>query len=412
MRKAFLVAAVVSLSVGSSVAVAQATISEEIAAIRSEIATLSARLSRLEQASGNGAAAAPAAALSAPTVAAAAPTATQLAAAGPNIRFTGDLRYRQESINEDARAERHRQRIRARFGVTADIADRVRVGLQLATGDDDPVSANQSLDGGFNRKSFGVDRAFFSWAATEQLTFTGGKMANPFFRPGSHHLIYDGDLNPDGLSLRYARGDWFVNYAGLWVEERSAANDSILLGGQFGYRHTLANGMRLTAGASYYDYLETQGQTPFWDGDAAGNRLTPTGRYLNDFNLTEVFTELGLTARERPVTLFADYVVNNEAGDQDTGFAVGASIGQVSKQGDWRFGYVYQDLEADAVIGTFTDSDFGGGGTDNKGHVVELNYGFRDRLVFGLRYFLNQRGAAAGNERDYNRLQADVVFNY
>lgn len=409
MRKSLVVAAVIACTVGSSAAVSQSTISAEITAIRAEIATLSARLSRLEQAAASPAApAVPAAAISAP----AAPAAVQtLAAAGPNIRFAGDLRYRQESINEDTVAERHRQRIRARFGVTADIAERVRVGLQLATGNDDPVSANQTLDGGFSRKSFGVDRAFFTWAATEQLSFTGGKMANPFFRPGSHHLIYDGDLNPEGLALRYGRGDWFVNYAGLWVEERGAANDSILLGGQFGYRHTLDNGMRLTAGASYYDYLETQGQTPFWDGDAAGNRLTPAGRYLNDFNLTEVFAELGLTAGERPVTLFADYVMNSEASDQDTGFAIGASIGQVSKRGDWRLGYAYQDLEADAVIGTFTDSDFGGG-TDNKGHVVEVNYGFRDRLVFGLRYFLNERGAAAGNEHDYNRLQADVVFNY
>ena len=167
-------------------------------------------------------------------------------------------------------AERHRHRIRARFGVTADVADNVRVGLTLATGGDDPVSANQTLDTGFNRKPIGVDRAFFSWAATDELTFTGGKMANPFFRPGNHHLIYDNDLNPEGLALRYGRGNWFANYAGLWVEERSSADDSIMLGGQFGYRHALADGMRITAGASYYDYLETQGQTPFWDGDARG----------------------------------------------------------------------------------------------------------------------------------------------
>ena len=112
----------------------------------------------------------------------------------------------------------------------------MRVGLVLATGGDDPVSANQTLDGGFSRKSVGVDRAFFTWQATEALSFTGGKMATPFFRPGNHHLIYDNDLNPEGLALRYTFGDWFANYAGLWVEERSSANDSILLGGQFGYR--------------------------------------------------------------------------------------------------------------------------------------------------------------------------------
>jgi hypothetical protein len=333
-------------------------------------------------------------------------------ATGPNLRFAGDLRYRHESINEDTVDERHRHRIRARFGVTADVTDDVRIGLQLSTGNDDPISGNQDLDGGFNRKFFGVDRAFFSWAATEQLTITGGKMANPFFRPGNHHLIYDNDLNPEGLALRYGRGDWFVNYAGLWVEERGSADDSIMLGGQFGYRRELDNDMRVTVGASYYDYLNTQGQVPFWDGDPVGNRVTPAGRYLSDFNLAEVFAQLELEARGKPLALFADYVDNTEADDADTGFALGASLGEVTGPRTWKIGYVYQDLEADAVIGTFTDSDWAGGGTDGKGHVLELNYGFRDRLVFGFRYFLNDRGEDAGNEHDYNRLQADVQFNY
>ena len=68
------------------------------------------------------------------------------------LRFSGDLRYRHESINEDTIGERHRQRLRARFGLTADVTDDVRVGLTLATGGDDPVSANQTLDGGFSRE--------------------------------------------------------------------------------------------------------------------------------------------------------------------------------------------------------------------------------------------------------------------
>jgi hypothetical protein len=407
-----LVAAVVAASLAWSGGVAaQPSASAEIAAIRAEIAGLMTRLERLEQtttAAGAGAPTAP------PAAAPAAPVAeTRVAAATePAIRFSGDLRYRHETINEDAEVERNRQRLRARFGVTADIAENVRVGLQLATGGDDPVSANQTLDGGFSRKPIGVDRAFFSWAATEQLTFTGGKMANPFYRPGNHHLIYDGDLNPEGLALRYGRGDWFANYAGLWVEERSADDDSILLGGQFGYRHTLDNGVRVTAGAGYYDYLDTQGRTPFWDGAAVGNRLDLGGGYLNDFNLTQLFGELNLKADGRPLTVFADYVVNSEANEADTGFVLGASLGEISGEGSWRVGYAYQDLEADAVIGTFTDSDFAGGGTDGKGHVVDFNYGFRDRLVFGFRYFLNERGADVGDEHDYNRLQADVVFNY
>jgi hypothetical protein len=408
MRNSLVTAVLAASLAWSTEVAAQAPASAEIAAIRAEIQALTARLERLEQGSS------PAAPVAAPAPVPAAPAAEARVAAAtpPALRFAGDFRYRHETINEETEVERNRHRFRARFGVTADVTDKVRLGLQLASGTDDPISANQSLDTGFNRKQIGIDRAFFSWAPTEELTFTGGKFANPFFRPGNHHLIYDSDLNPEGLALRYARGNWFVNYAGLWVEERSAANDSILLGGQFGFRHTLDNGVRLTTGASYYDYLEMQGRTPFWDGEPAGNRVNAAGNYLNDFNLTELFAELNLKAGERPVTVFADYVVNGEADGADTGFALGASLGEVAKQGDWRVGYIYQDLEADAVVGTFTDSDWAGGGTDGKGHVVEFNYGFRDRLVFGLRYFLNERGADAGNEHDFNRLMADVVFNY
>ena len=387
---------------GSSGAWAQAPAASEIAAIRAEIGRLAERLERLEQAQ--------AGAIDAPKPAPA--VAQNVAPAEPALRFSGDLRYRHEAINEEGVGERQRQRIRARFGVTADVTEDLRVGLVLATGDDDPVSGNQTLDGGFDRKTFGVDRAFFTWQATEALSVSGGKMANPFFRPGGHHLIYDSDLNPEGLALRYNFGQWFTNVAGLWVEERGAADDSILLGGQFGYRGMLDSGARLTAGLSYYDYLETQGQTPFYDGTGNGNRLDLAGDYLRDFNELELFAELALTVAERPLTVFADLVNNTEADGADTGFALGASFGEVSRPGTWRVGYAYQDLEADAVIATFTDSDFAGGGTDGRGHVFEFSYGLRERWTLGLRYFLNERGADAGNEHDYNRLQADVSFAY
>jgi hypothetical protein len=411
MRNTLSAAVVVAFLAVANPAAAQPGAGGEIAAIRAEIAALTARLDRLEQSTPEVGATPPPAA---PATAPQAPRVVEprvAAATGPNLRFSGDLRYRHESINREIEGERHRQRIRARFGATADVAENVQVGLTLATGGDDPVSANQTLDTGFSRKPIGVDRAFFSWAATEELTFTGGKMATPFYRPGAHHLIYDADLNPEGLAVRYSRGDWFANYAGLWVEERSAANDSIMLGGQFGYRHA-GDGMRITAGAGYYDYLETQGQTPFWDGTPSGNRVDAAGNYLSDFNLAQLFGELRFMRDRRPLTVFADYVVNTEADEVDTGFALGASLGEVTGPRTWRVGYVYQDLEADAVIGTFTDSDWAGGGTDGTGHVVEFNYGFRDRLVFGFRYFLNEQGRDAGNERDFNRLQADVQFNY
>jgi hypothetical protein len=391
---------------------AQGSANAEIAALRAQISALTARLDRIEQGQGTG----PSAFAPAAVASAVAPATVVVPSAPPAdaaiLKFSGDMRYRHETVNDEAFPERERQRIRARFGVTADVTRDLRVGLTLATGGDDPVSANQSLDGGFSRKTLGVDRAYFAWQATDDLNITGGKMANPFFRPGNHHLIYDGDLNPEGLALRYNRSHWFASFAGLWVEERATADDSILLGGQIAYRGTLGGDTRVTAGVSYYDYRDTQNQTPFWDGAAAGNRLTAAGNYLHDFNEAELFAELTLKAGNRPLSVFADYVDNVDADDENAGYALGAAYGEVTKPGTWRIGYAYQRLEADAVIGTFTDSDWSGGGTDGRGHVVDLTYGFRTRWALGFKYFINERGMAAGNERDYNRLQADVVFTY
>jgi hypothetical protein len=51
-------------------------------------------------------------------------------------------------------------------------------------------------------------------------------------------------------------------------------------------------------------------------------------------------------------------------------------VNKAKKQGSWNFRYNYREIEADAVLGTFSDSDFIGGGTDGKGH--ELNFGYHD----------------------------------
>jgi hypothetical protein len=387
---------------------AQGGTSAEIAAIRAEIAVLMQRLDRLEQGdAGSAPSVQPEAQLAQRVVAL-----EQAAGVSDRIELSGDFRYRHESINDDASVERHRQRIRARVGLDAAITEDIEFGLVLATGGDNPVSGNQSLEGGFTRKSIGIDRAFVDWSVNDRVNISAGKMRNPFFRPGGHYLIWDSDANPEGLALSYDTGTWFANIGSFWVEERSGSDESLLLGSQFGQRGSFGNDMRYTVGVSYLDYRNTQGQTPFYDDSGQGNRLNVAGNYLNDFNNVELFGQVDMTLGQQPLRLFADYVENTEGTGADTGFAFGAFYGDMSGRGTWEFGYAYQDLQADAVIATFTDSDFAGGGTDGKGHVFEFGYGLADRWSLGVTYFLNERGADAGNERDYNRLQADINFRY
>jgi hypothetical protein len=327
------------------------------------------------------------------------------------LDFSGDLRYRHETINDDAAStERNRHRIRARVRMDADLSDDLSVGVVLATGASNPVSANQSLDGGFTRKDIGFDRAFFAWDINDELELRGGKMGIPMFRPGSHHLIFDGDLNPEGLFMGYDGNSVFANIGGFWVEERGGSDDAILYALQGGFQGMLGDNAEVTVGASYYDYQDTQGFEPFYLGDPQGNSVDLGGNLLYDYNIVELFAQVEIEAGGQPLRLFVDVVENTEADQFESGFAVGARWRSASNPGDWEIGWAYEDLEADAVIATFTDSDFSGGGTDGKGHILRGAYRLRDNVRLNGTYFLNEIGGGNRAMRDYKRLQLDISF--
>ena len=371
----------------------------EIAELRAAVAALTSRLAALEAKQAQVAEAPPA-----PTPA--------VAPEFDGVKLDADLRYRHESIDEAGLPRRDRQRIRARIGLSGDVTETVDIGFQLATGGSSPISGNQSLDTGFSRKTIGLDLAYFNWQLSDQLKLTGGKMKNPFNRVGDNGLLWDGDLNPEGLALAIGAGPITASVAGLWVEERSGGSDSMLLGGQVAYAAALNGDTKLEVGAGYFDYLKARGQTPFFDGSAAGNILAANGTYPTDFNELELFAELSTQVADRPLAVFFDYVKNTEANAFDTGWAIGGKYGKASGPRSWEVAYVYQDIEANAVVGIFTDSDFGGGGTDGSGHILKGAYALNKKMKLNLTYFLNERGADAGNKRDYDRLQADISFKY
>jgi len=163
---------------------------------------------------------------------------------------------------------------------------------------------------------------------------------------------------------------------------------------------------------SYYDYTHAQGFPPFFLGLAQGNIVDGAGNLINDYDLAELFAVLDMNLGGQPLQLFVDIVNNTAADAYESGFAVGARWRDASAPGSWEVGWVYEDLEADAVIANFTDSDFAGGGTDGRGHAFRGVYAFRDNVDFTGTLFINERGEAAGNERDYDRLQLDVNFRF
>tara|TARA_R110002096_G_scaffold130643_4_gene279898 strand:- start:246 stop:1340 length:1095 start_codon:yes stop_codon:yes gene_type:complete len=328
------------------------------------------------------------------------------------IAFKGDFRLRYESIDEQFEESRDRMRFRARFGLSGQLHDNVKIVLRLATGGDNPVSTNQTFDDGFSTKDIGLNLAYVDWRVNDRLAINVGKIPNPLFRAGGAGLIWDGDLTPEGITANFQSGMFFATGAGFSAEERSSADDSLLYAVQGGVKVDIGNTGKLTAGAGYFSYSDTVGNAPFYNGRPKGNSVDLGGNYLFEYRNSEIFAQFDTSVSDWAVRLFAHYTQNHEVSNEDTAFALGAKLGSAKKKGESEFSVTYQDIEADAVIGTFSDSDFGGGGTDSSGYIVKAKYGVSERIFLGGSFFINDVDRFQGIEHDYNRLQIDLEFKF
>ena len=148
------------------------------------------------------------------------------------------------------------------------------------------------------------------------------------------------------------------------------------------------------------------------DGQPCGTVPGEDCVYVYDYLLTQVFAEAAFDLGEWPAVVFADFVNNSDASDNDTGWTLGTRLGQAKNKGQWQFTYLYADKEADAMLGLLTDSDFAGGGTDNNGHFFKVDYGVSKSWTIGAQYFINETDVSSGNARDYNRLMLDAQWKW
>jgi predicted porin len=76
------------------------------------------------------------------------------------LKLKGDVRFRDELIQQQDKKDNFRWRIRARIAAEAEINEAWSAVIGLASGSDDPVSTNQTLTGGFSRKTIMLDLAY------------------------------------------------------------------------------------------------------------------------------------------------------------------------------------------------------------------------------------------------------------
>jgi hypothetical protein len=351
------------------------------------------------------------------------------------VTVKGDVRYRYESIQDDSKKDsngdtinRQRDRIRARLGVEAKPTDDLKVGIELSTGQSDPVSGNQTEGDGFMKDDMKLNLAYFEWSAlpsdsVNEAKFTAGKMKNPFINVSD--LIWDGDLTPEGVAFKGLWGSEKVSLLGnagyIWVKERSAENDDTMLyAGQGAVKIQFVPEVYLLAGASYYAYDNMLGYDVIdWESknNAYGNSTmkgsvagsTTNKAYKYEYTPIEYFTELNIWVGI-PISIYGQMVSNDEVDDLETGFLYGVLFGKAKNKGTFEVGYAYAELEKDAVVGAFTDSDRWGGGTDGNSHKVQARYQITKNIQVGATYFMGEKLISDdAKTADYERLQVDLV---
>lgn len=244
-----------------------------------------------------------------------------------------------------------------------------------------------------------------------------------------------------------------------------ASTDKWLAGAQLGIEWKIATDLTAKVGVAYYDFNKIAGQlsTPFIPTSASDAGSTDTTRpgfaqrgntymklrdidnstALNDYGNKYQYQYYGLATEFRNLTLtgkleYDGYnpvrlallgeftknlafdasainaiAVNNRGSDAafaggDTAWNLQFQIGKPALEafGDWQAGFGYRYVESDAVVDGFTDSDFGGGGTNVQGFTLGGNFALSKAVRCGLRWM--SANEVAGPPLSSDVLQFDI----
>lgn len=333
--------------------------------------------------------------------------------------------------------DRNRTRLRARFGFQAKMNDWITGGVRMTTGGlNDSLSGNQTLESATAKYTVGLDRAFIKADVKPWVKVVGGRFENPFM---STDLVWDADFPFDGAAAVFKhklndRWSAFGTLGAFPLDEIQKSDVEFtkskwLIGAQGGIQWTSNNNSTVKLGMAIYDFKNVEGKSnpansTVYNSSAPVFRTKGNSYFdINELNnngiqdpryaLASQFRELNLTgevdiASFNPVhiILSGDYVRNigfdkgeiakrtGLTGDfipkeEIDGYQVKLTVGmpQMQKKHDWQAFVAYKRLEADAVLDSYTDSDFFQRGTNTKGWILGGSYGLDTNTWLTARWF-------------------------
>ncbi|MFP4472655.1 MAG: putative porin [Candidatus Omnitrophota bacterium] len=352
------------------------------------------------------------------------------------IKLKGDLRLRyQADEKESDTSVRNRGRYRLRLGAYAQPHPDLAVGMRIATGSsNDSRSTNETMGDNFSKDDLWIDLAYAEYTPTTNFSLIGGKFKRKSYLWAATDLLWDGDINPEGVSAHVSyplMGDTTLfGNAGAWlIDEKDGQSTS----DTDPFLHYYQGGMKMKSGnldgklaAIYYGFDGVQGEP--LDNSAESNTVIDTvinekdvGLLVYDYDAVGASAEFGIKKLfgglpmgiDNRIAVFGDYIQNiSDNVEKDSGFAVGAKFGHksVKKPGTWQMKYIYAELEKDAFIDAYPDSDRYGGQTDIQAHELSWKYAWKKNVTFGLDYYHSDKLDADSDAEDL--LQADLLIKF
>jgi hypothetical protein len=338
------------------------------------------------------------------------------------MEIRGDLRLRYEGFSQeglDDSNRRDRFRLRLRSGVYAGVTDWMTVGFQLRSGDRrDPVSDNQTTEGGFSLKEFAISEAFAAFDATDWLDLTIGK----FDAKKKWHVSdmqWDDDVTPEGFMEQLGFGAFDASIYQYLLEEEKKGDDAYMLGGQL--RGTIAVGDRdtIVVGAGFDRWIEPQLVVDLTlSGELLGNKVTnlldDEDRLISDFEIASVFFQWTHSAGERwPIKLslfgYRNFGANGIGEDNDTAYFARLQYGDYEERGQVMLRYSRYYSEPDAVFYVFAQSDTTRA-SDVDGHRFDVRIGYVKRSYFNLTWY--RTDAVYDEVPTMDRWQVDYIIRF
>lgn len=329
-------------------------------------------------------------------------------------------------------AQRSRERFRLRLNADFKLGANLFGGVQLQTGQA-ADSANQTFSGGFANYNIYISRAYLGWKALDGLTFIAGKQANPFY---TTDLVWDGDVNPDGLvervefhkfvsgkqplELTLVAGQFFFYDNNEDALGGDASTDVWLFAGQLIGSYSFSKDVKLTVAPGYMVYTAgrltgMQNETPFNNTDTV---VTGASRNLS---IITAPGDLSFKVADIKIKILWDFAYNTQGNKRGTeiygmkgdlrkvknskgetvgytgastltsrdniAWLAGVQIGENKKKGDFSVFANYRQTGLTSVDPNLNDSDFAFGQLNTQGIKVGASYNLTDSCVIALTYY-------------------------